>query len=286
MSKFIPKEPANRVNVSGNKPVLHEFMELFIGSVGILVVLYFVCGVALDIIVDKLPAKFEKSMVKVIDFSQFETPFYYVDAEIEAQKLLNDLVQKSSLKGQSFQLRVSDNQKINALALPGNNIVVFAGLLDEVQSENALVFVLAHELGHYKNRDHLRGLGRAAVFTFLSVAVLGSNNAITNFFSRSFSLVDLRFSRKQELEADKFAFTLLNRKYGHVGGVKRFFHKLEADSDYKFLQYFSTHPLHSKRIESMQEFQQTMGFQEDPVKPLDKDKYRRAYVEEKSEQEM
>ncbi len=46
-------------------------------------------------------------------------------------------------------------------------MVVFTGLLEKMTSENELAFVLAHELGHYDHRDHLRGLGRAALGTTL-----------------------------------------------------------------------------------------------------------------------
>ena len=46
---------------------------------------------------------------------------------------------------------------MNAVALPGGNIVVFAGLLKEIKSENELAMILGHELGHFAHRDHLRG---------------------------------------------------------------------------------------------------------------------------------
>ena len=39
--------------------------------------------------------------------------------------------------------------------------VIYQGLLAQAESENELMMVLGHELGHFANRDHLRGLGRA-----------------------------------------------------------------------------------------------------------------------------
>ena len=44
------------------------------------------------------------------------------------------------------------------------------GLLENVESENELAFVLGHELGHFRNRDHLRGLGRGIAFSLVLVA--------------------------------------------------------------------------------------------------------------------
>jgi predicted Zn-dependent protease len=45
-----------------------------------------------------------------------------------------------------------ENEEINAVALPGGNIVVFTGLVAQVESENELAMVLAHEMGHFTHR--------------------------------------------------------------------------------------------------------------------------------------
>jgi Zn-dependent protease with chaperone function len=62
---------------------------------------------------------------------------------------------------------------VNAMAVPGGKMVVFSGLLDSLSSTNGLMFVLAHEVGHFKNRDHLRLMGRGIVLSILAMLALG-----------------------------------------------------------------------------------------------------------------
>ncbi|MEP0779976.1 M48 family metalloprotease [Microcoleus sp. ZQ-A2] len=47
------------------------------------------------------------------------------------------------------------------LALPGDAIVIYADLVQQAKSQNELMMVLGHELGHFAHRDHWRGLGGA-----------------------------------------------------------------------------------------------------------------------------
>ncbi len=45
-------------------------------------------------------------------------------------------------------VRVVNTKMVNALALPGGQILIFRGLVDKAQSPNAVAGVLAHEIGH------------------------------------------------------------------------------------------------------------------------------------------
>ncbi len=69
----------------------------------------------------------------------------------------------------------------------GGHILLFQGLLDILKTENSLSFVIGHELGHFKNRDHLRGLGRGIVLTALSATFTGANSNLTSLLPRPLS---------------------------------------------------------------------------------------------------
>ncbi|WP_163071438.1 M48 family metalloprotease, partial [Acinetobacter baumannii] len=58
----------------------------------------------------------------------------------------------------SAEAAVISNTIANAIALPGGKIYVFEGLLDKAENVDELAGVLAHELGHVKNRDGLRNM--------------------------------------------------------------------------------------------------------------------------------
>ena len=150
-----------------------------------------------------------------------------------------------------FRLAVSDQADPNAFALPGGLIVLTTGLLDGMRSENELAFVLGHELGHYKHRDHIEGLGRAVALGLL-FAALGIGDA-DGLGIRVADLTLRGFSRAQEREADRFGLELVYREYGHVADATGFFQRLLEDhkGDDGLAVYLSTHPGAESRIEAL-----------------------------------
>jgi predicted Zn-dependent protease len=137
------------------------------------------------------------------------------------------------------------------------------GLLAAVESENELAFVLGHELGHFRNRDHLRGVGRGAAFAIV-VAVLGiGGDSAAQLAALSGDLTARSFGRDQEGDADRFGLELVAAEYGHVGSTWHFFGKLpepEGDVEKELFHYLSTHPLSDERIEALVEFTRDRGW--------------------------
>ncbi|MEO1576035.1 MAG: M48 family metallopeptidase, partial [Pseudomonadota bacterium] len=180
--------------------------------------------------------------------------------EVAAAQLLADLARRWPDASYTFRLSVMEEEAPNALALPGGLIVVTDGLLDSVQSENALAFVLAHELGHFRHRDHIRQLGRgAAIGLFLAGVRTSRGSGI------SVTLADLTlrgFGRKQETAADAFALDLVRRHYGHVGESLAFFETL-ADEEGDIIPwtgYLATHPATADRVSTLRELASGNGW--------------------------
>lgn len=108
---------------------------------------------------------------------------------------------------------------VNAFATFGGNIVVFQGLLDLLDSEDALAMVLAHEMAHVKHRDMIKGVVRVSGLLVLSLGVQGGGGYIDKLAEIGLS----GYSRDQEKAADEAAVAVLARMYGRVGGARRFF---------------------------------------------------------------
>ena len=139
------------------------------------------------------------------------------------------------------------------MALPGGLIIVTDGLLEQVESENELAFVLGHELGHYRNRDHLRALGRGVVLALLFTVTTGRD---VSGIGITVSDLALRgFSRKQEIAADAFGLGVVNAHYGHVNEAWRLFQRWDEGNDDRLdlAAYTSTHPQPADRIERLEE---------------------------------
>jgi Zn-dependent protease with chaperone function len=133
--------------------------------------------------------------------------------------------------------------------------VVSAGLLEQTASENELALVVGHELGHFRNRDHLRGLGRGVAFG-LVLATLSASGAGSgaDLASLAGQLAQRSFDRDQEVDADAFGLALVAAEYGHVAGASDFFRKTPGAGGLlgeRMESYLSTHPLHEDRIEAL-----------------------------------
>lgn len=250
--KFTPRLLKEDVNISRSSP-LRELLVLLGAIIGGLLIIYLALGFALDILVDRTPVKLERTA------GNFFGKIYNLEGlptakELEIQRLLDDLTMYFPEKDAHFVVHIQEGADVNALALPGRHILIFSELLKAVKSENELAMTLAHELGHFAHRDHLRGLGRGLVLVFISGVLFGVDSAVFDFTQKSLITAELKFSRQQEVAADLFALELLNKKYGHVGGSCAFFEHIKGkEHSPRFLKFLSTHPYPSDRIKILKE---------------------------------
>jgi len=270
--EFIPKELEGNVNVSKNHP-LKELFSLLIGLFGIVLVVYIVLGLAVNLVVHKIPADVENKLGELFS-SKFTQSAYeqqkYEQGENYLQQMVDELSELAGMADRTFSVKILGNSQANAFAVVGGRIIVYSTLLEEMESENELAFVLAHELGHYQNRDHLRGLGRGLVLVAISAFTMGSNSDISNLILRSMEGVEMKFSQKQETAADLFALELMNKYYGHVSGSTGFFERNLNRPEYKGKSYFfASHPNPEKRIERIQQATNKLGYVYLEEKPLE-----------------
>lgn len=113
---------------------------------------------------------------------------------------------------------LADPKTVNAFALPGGQIFITLGLLNQLETEAQLAGVLAHETGHVIERHSAEQMAKNQLGKILIVAT-GIGAADPNHPSRAkqaaavASLVNqvtqLRYSRKDELEADEWGLRLM-----------------------------------------------------------------------------
>ncbi|MFD1816936.1 Peptidase family M48 [Pseudarcicella hirudinis] len=105
---------------------------------------------------------------------------------------------------------LADPETINAFALPGGQIFITAGLLKRLTNEDELAGVLGHEVGHVIGRhsaqqmakDELtQGLLSAAVTATADPNNPNNTTAIAQYVGK---MVNMKYGRDDELEADKF----------------------------------------------------------------------------------
>lgn len=249
--RFIPKKADDSVNVSDEHPLV-EAGTLVIGLglifVGIMVVLIFMVDVALYFV----PEEKEIEMFDAWLPEDITTVSHNDPRLARLEGVLYRLSRHWPESKYDFRVEIDDSEIMNAMAYPGGLIIVTTGLLDRVESENELAFILGHELGHFHNRDHLRGLGRGVVLTIM-FATLGFSDADVGVGSSLANLTLRGFSRNQEADADAFGLSILNDEYGHVGDAWRFFERIGSEDDdmIDLLEYVATHPSPEDRIQDL-----------------------------------
>jgi len=265
--KYTPKRLKTNVNITPTSP-LKELVVLVGGLLAIGVGIYVLMGFAVDLIAPRISPDLEKKLA---------TPFLHTLKKSTAthkqqpyvQSLVDDLQSRCTDLPYDFKVHVIDSKSVNAAAMPGGHILIYNGLLEQVSSENELVFILAHELGHYAHRDHLRGLGRGLVLLTMSVVLLGSDNAVGNLLSRGLNITEMGFSRKQESQADAFGLETLHCAYGYVAGATDFFSKISQDQDPgRWGHYFASHPENQRRIAHLEQLARDHGYPTGPLAPL------------------
>ncbi len=266
--RFVAKQPKEGINVSDTHPLI-EAGTLFVGLTAIFIVialsLIFFVEIALYFVSAEDEAKLfgdwlPEDLVTVAPD----------DDRLEATQLLVDrLVEHWPDTPYKFRVEIDDSEIANAMALPGGLIIVTQGLLDQVESENELAFVLGHELGHFKNRDHLRALGRGIVLSVFFAVVTG--NDVAGIGIKVADITLRGFSRGQETKADEFGLAVVYAEYGHVDEAWRLFERWNID-DSEFIDlvtYLSTHPDAGDRIVVMRAQAESMGWStEGEVTPL------------------
>jgi Zn-dependent protease with chaperone function len=170
-------------------------------------------------------------------------------------------------------IHLTDSRLPNAAVFPGGRMIVFSGLLEKIQSKNGLSFVLAHEFGPLKNRDHLRAMGGSLLLAALSAALTGSGSDITQIFIPLNQMSMAKHSQDREMEADSKALQILDCHYGHAGGGAEFFEAMKSDervSKQGFSHYFACHPALQERIDNIDHLIERMDLKRGPVTPFDK----------------
>ena len=119
-------------------------------------------------------------------------------------KLVNRLRDAAGLDDDSMTAGVLPTPVPNAFALPGGKVFVLKGLLDKAESPDELAGILAHELGHLKHYDNMRGLIYNGGTSFLIGLLFGDVTGSSAVIFASRSVVEASYSREAETAADTF----------------------------------------------------------------------------------
>ncbi|MGV3652288.1 MAG: M48 family metallopeptidase [Devosia sp.] len=144
----------------------------------------------------------------------------------------------------------------NAFALPGGQAYYFSALLDRTSSADEFAGVLAHELGHVVYRHGLEGLISTSATGLLIGFILGDLTGLSVAGGLGSALIDTRFSREAEREADRFALDAARRLGFRPAGLADLLDRIsEDDRMSRALALLSTHPLSEERRAALEDME-------------------------------
>jgi Zn-dependent protease with chaperone function len=163
-----------------------------------------------------------------------------------AEEALNALVHRIEPKTDDIKVSIANINMVNAVALPGGNIMVFRGLLQTAKSPDELAGVVGHEIGHVHNRDVMQALLRQMG---LSILLGGANTDVGGTLN---SLVSATYSREAEAAADQYSIRAMRQGSVSPMDTAAFFARL-AEMEKSMgkakaaLGYVASHPLSEMR---------------------------------------
>ena len=194
------------------------------------------------------------------------------DARSPYTKRLNRLTQGlKDIEGIPLNFKVYYVTDVNAFACPDGSVRVFSSLMDAMTDEE-LLGVIGHEIGHVAHKDSKKGFRRALLTSALKDGIASTNGTAaalseSQLGSLGEALVNATYSQKQESKADAYGFDFLKKNGKNPWAMALAFEKLKkmeedagVQKDSKWKRMFSSHPDLDKRIKTMSKRADKDGF--------------------------
>ena len=148
----------------------------------------------------------------------------------------------------ALNINVARSDIPNAFAIPGGQVYFLSALLDQAQTPDEFAGVLAHEIGHVAHRHGMEQLISSAGTGALIGFILGDMTGISLAAGLGSTIIDARFSREAERQADVFAAQVAQRLDFDPTGLADLLDRVGRDDDVaRALALLSTHPLTDDR---------------------------------------
>lgn len=187
------------------------------------------------------------------------------DANSPYTQRLNRLVDGlNEVEGIPLNFKVYDVIDVNAFACPDGSVRVFSSLMD-IMTDEELLGVIGHEVGHIAHRDSKKGFRTALLASALRDGISSNGGKAAQLSESQLgdlgeALANATYSQKQERDADDYGYEFLQKGGKNPWAMAYSFRRLKAmqeeagaQKNSKINQLFSTHPDLDVRIKRMEE---------------------------------
>jgi predicted Zn-dependent protease len=178
--------------------------------------------------------------------------------------ITDPLVAGISDKNYPLTFHIIEDATLNAFAMPGGHVVLHTGLLLAAERPEEVAGVLGHEIAHVTRRHSIRNIiSSAGLYLVLSALVGDASGIVAVLADNSAYLLDRKFSRDFEREADDTGWDYLVQSDIEPRGMITFFEKMQAEERRQrekspmggmeqALEAISTHPATQERIDRLE----------------------------------
>lgn len=164
-----------------------------------------------------------------------------------------------------YRFNIIESSQFNAFAAPSGLVFFFSGLIERVNTEDELVSVMAHEIGHVVSRHIAIGMEKGGKVTIattllavasLALGVGAISQALLMGSLAAGQSANLYFSRQHEEEADLLAYGWMKKMGRPPQGQEAMLYTMRRISRYSMgdnvPQYLLTHPHPEYRLDYVQ----------------------------------
>lgn len=162
----------------------------------------------------------------------------------------------SAENGLKLNYKVYLTKEVNAFAMADGSVRVFSGLMD-IMDDNQLLAVIGHEIGHVANhdsRDAMKVAYRNAALVDAVDSQVNKGLSDNQMVQMGNAVLQSKYSRKQETEADMYSYDFMKRNGYNVNAVESAFTilaKLSEGQNTDFIsKMMSSHPDAKQRAEA------------------------------------
>lgn len=195
------------------------------------------------------------------------------DVQIRIQTHFADLIAQHSALDIRVMFRKGNALGANAFALPDGSIIFTDEIVNLSESDDELLAILAHEIGHVVERHGVRSVVQGSILSLATLLMFGDAGAAAeSLLTIPVLLTQFAYSRDFEFEADRYSseqMAINNVDPNHFVNIMRSLSRdgsciktntcgdnNDDDQDNRLLDYLSTHPAPEDRIRHYQEHSQ------------------------------
>ena len=184
---------------------------------------------------------------------------------IRLKKLTEGL---TDVEGIPLNFKVYNVIDVNAFACADGSVRVFSSLMD-IMSDDELLGVIGHEVGHVAHHDSKKAFKQALLTSALRDGISSTGGVAAALTDSQLgdlgeALAGAKYSQKQESNADDYGYEFLKSHGKNPYAMALSFTRLKelqgSQKSDKMTQLFSSHPDLDKRIERMTKRAQQEGY--------------------------